>query len=75
MHFCTVHLHNRVVSSDLHTLSSAHWQQGFKAYHTTERTEHATISQSDCAIQTYTIIIFIIIISARNVNLPLSGFR
>ena len=39
MHFCTVNLNNRVVSSDLHTKQRP-LAAGFKAYNPTECTEH-----------------------------------
>ena len=51
-----VHLSSKVVSSGLHTK----WRRlaaGFKASYPTERTDHATIAWSDCAINVYIIII------------------
>ena len=49
------------MSSDLHTKYRP-LAAGFKAYYPTERTEHATIAWSDCAIQVCIIIIIIIVI-------------
>ena len=52
MYFCMVNLNSRAVSSDLHTKQRP-LAAGFKAFYPTERTEHAAIARSDCAIYEY----------------------